>query len=642
MFHLDITLFSGGFVGVDVFFVISGFLITRLIVDEINKTGAVSFANFYLRRVRRLFPALLFILVLTLLAATIIFSPADLQNLGGSVFHAILSISNIYFWQEAGYFDDAIKLNPLLHTWSLSVEEQFYLVWPAPVLFVASKWGMRAVINVLIIIIVSSLLLNLVFDQSFILYFWPSTSSQNLEDIRAAMFYLGPFRNFELGLGALLVFFIHHRLKNKLLNEGLFIIGITMILISIFTYTDKIIYPSYNALLPCLGTVLIIYAGNPVVTGRLLNNRLAVGVGLVSYSLYLVHWPIISFYKYLNLKPLSASDQFMLAGASVWLAVFMYKFIEQPFRKPLKSISLAMPNVKFGTVIGASSIAVILCAGNMWGNDGWLWRIDERRSAILSKIKSPGKFHVNYYGGRNCKPHLLCSVNADKEPNIYFIGDSHSHAYAYGLAKKFSDYKCTHLDNRCEYSTFDYCYAGQYQESNFVERKATDFKFLKKTSDKIIIAQNWGNRPKHFNTKTKELITFATIENYVEFLAREIDEVIKTLGKDRVLVMGQVHRFGRRTSPLSCMGLPIKVRNCETSRGGFVIKFNRLFAVEMKVREIQFLSPTDVMCKKGACINMNSSGMPLFSDWRHLSTWGSQYLVKRFEKPLAKFFQSKR
>ena len=639
LFHLDVSVFSGGFIGVDVFFVISGFLITRLIVDEVKNTGGFSFSRFYVRRLRRLFPAFLTVLVLTLVAAVITFSPSDLSNLGGSALHAVFSVSNIYFWQEAGYFDDAIKLNPLLHTWSLSVEEQFYLVWPAMVLFVASRWGMGAVIKALLIVIVSSLLLNFAFDQSVILYFWPNTASQNLEDVRAAMFYLGPFRNFELGLGALLVFFMHKRFKNEFYNEVIFIIGLVLILVPMFIYSENIIFPSYNALVPCIGTTMVIYAGNPKTFGRILDNRVAIWIGLISYSLYLVHWPIITFYKYLNFNALSASEQFSLALISIVVAFLIYKFIEQPFRRPSLNVSAALPNGQFITSISAVSIVAVLVSSNMWANNGWLWRVDSERREVLSRINNPGQFHVNYYGGKDCKPHLFCSVNADKEPNIFFVGDSHSQAYAYGLAEAFPDYKFTHLDNRCEYSTFDYCYKGKYHQSNFVERKAKDFEFLKNSADKIIIAQNWGFKPDHYNTKTGEVTAFDSLQEYAIFLASEIDKVANYLGRDRIIIIGQVHRFGGNGNPLSCISTPIVIDHCKTVRGRFAYRFNLLFEKELKARGLPFLSPTAVMCEnKLKCLNVGENKLPLFSDSHHLSIWGSELVVNGFKESLESFF----
>lgn len=643
LFHLDVELFSGGFIGVDVFFVISGFLITRIIVNEISETGNFSFSRFYTRRIRRLFPAFLTVLIITLLASVFLFAPSDLSNLGASALHAVFSVSNVYFWREAGYFDEAIKLNPLLHTWSLSVEEQFYLVWPALVLFVASRWGMPAVIKVTIAIILSSLLLNFVFDQRFILYFWPNTASQNLEDVRAAMFYLGPFRNFELGLGALLVFFMDRRVKSEFLNEVIFALGLILVLVPMFLFTEEIVFPSYNALIPCIGTVMIIYAGNPKALGRIINNRLAVGVGLISYSLYLVHWPIITLYKYLSFNQLSAVEQTGLAVVSVFLAILIYKFVEQPFRhiQNQNTSSVTMPNARFLFGVGGLCVATVLVTSNMWGNHGWLWRLDGDRRAIVARISNPGQFHVNYYGGSNCKPHLFCSVNADKETNIYFIGDSHSQAYAYGLAKTFPDYKFTHLDNRCEYSTFDYCYKGKYHESNFVDRKVRDFELLKKSTDKIIIAQNWSFKPDHFNTKTKETLEFTTIDDYAVFLAGELEKVTSFLGKHRVLVIGQVHRFGARGNPLSCLSYPIKSNHCETSKGRFIPRFNRVFGEELEKRNIPFLSPTDVMCEnRNKCLNMSEDNYPYFSDSHHLSTWGSQFVIEAFKENLAAFFEN--
>ncbi len=644
LFHLDIAVFSGGFIGVDIFFVISGFLITRIIVTEVKNTGNFSFSNFYLRRFRRLFPALLAVLAVTITIASFLFAPHDLSNFGASTFHAIFSISNIYFWREAGYFDPGVKLNPVLHTWSLSVEEQFYLVWPLTVLFFVTRFGSSALIKVLVFVIISSLLLNLSFDQKIVLYFFPDTTSQNLESIRAAMFYLGPFRNFELGLGALLVFFMHKKIKSNALKEIIFLIGLAMIIVPVFLFTEEITFPSYNALIPCVGVVMVIFANNPRYSGALLSNKFFVKIGLISYSLYLVHWPLIVFYKYWTFSELNLVEQIILGLLSLVLSLFLYEFVEQRWRKPLNPNSqVTMPNSYFVAIASSVSVFFIIATANMWANDGWTWRLNSEKREIFSKIDNPRQFHLKYYGGVNCKPYKFCSVNSDQKRNVFFVGDSHSQQYAYGLAKLFPNLKFTHIDNRCRFSSIDYCNSGRFQESQYVADKVKEFESLRKSNDFIIIGQHWGYKPSYFNTKTKKQIKIKSVEQHVDFLVSEILKTGEYLGKERILIMGQVNRFGNVGSPLSCLGRPILSSACKISKMTHAPRFNNLFKAELEKHGIEFINPTDVMCdfENKTCLNINDKGLPLYSDSGHLSIWGSEYLVAKVQAQLERFLKMK-
>jgi peptidoglycan/LPS O-acetylase OafA/YrhL len=261
LFHAGFELFGGGFVGVDVFFVISGFLITGLIRNECAR-GTFSFRVFYLRRARRLLPALLATLMLSLAAGYWMLPPSDMRALGQSAFAALLSLSNMLFWLQSGYFDNASHLKPLLHTWSLSVEEQFYLVWPLA-LVLGLRLGSRAWLPGLIAAGVIGSLLGCEIALSV--------------DPSAAFFFL-PFRAFELGLGALLAFLpplVSHR---NAWREACTATGLGMIFLAVFLYSESTRFPGFSALLPCVGAALVLVGGEAQYVGALLRNRIARGV----------------------------------------------------------------------------------------------------------------------------------------------------------------------------------------------------------------------------------------------------------------------------------------------------------------------------------------------------------------------------
>ncbi|HEY8269663.1 MAG TPA: acyltransferase, partial [Pseudobdellovibrionaceae bacterium] len=233
-YHVGFETFRGGFVGVDIFFVISGFLITRLIRDEVNSSQAFSFSNFYLRRVRRLVPALLFTLGLSSVCAYVLLSPQHLQIFGGSLASAITSLSNFYFWRESGYFDAEVKFKPLLHTWSLCIEEQFYLFWPLLVTFLLLKKDKRYLLGTSIALFSISLLANLVITEKF-------------PDSASTIYYLAPFRVFEFMVGAVLVELVQFQTKKQWVHEVLIVLGLIMILFPALVFTEKTVFPSYNA-----------------------------------------------------------------------------------------------------------------------------------------------------------------------------------------------------------------------------------------------------------------------------------------------------------------------------------------------------------------------------------------------------------
>lgn len=404
LFHAGFSMFSGGFVGVDIFFVISGYLITRLLVAESHRHGRVNFANFYLRRARRLLPAMLFVLSFTTVVAIWLLSPLRLESYGASLIHAVLSFPNIYFYAEADYFDSASKLKPLLHTWSLGVEEQFYYVWPVLLAFLALR-KLWAPIFVIIVGFIS-------------LYFCQVILSTNPD----ASFYLMPFRVYEFAIGAMLVWVRPPASENVFRKNIVLAIGFGMLIYSIFWFDYLTPFPGLNALLPCVGAALCIYAGDTKYLGVVLNNRVAVGLGLISYSLYLAHWPIIVFYTLVSSGELRMVESALLFAASLLAAVFMYFLIEKPFRKVRQN------NGQFLLICGFISIALAYIGASMWANEGWGWRSWVGSGSLSSQAIKQGKNYRFHVRQKICeeKGWSVCDDLIDGKINVLIIGDSHA------------------------------------------------------------------------------------------------------------------------------------------------------------------------------------------------------------------------
>jgi len=316
VYHIDNNLLPGGFLGVDVFLVISGFLISRNIYSDLQEES-FSFATFYKKRIKRLFPVLGVTLFLTLIAGYFILTPYFFQKGATSAIYALLSGSNFLFFFENGYFNVGSELKPLLHTWSLGLEEQFYLVWPL-LLFIAFKlFKKRTFVFVLLISV-----LSLIFSEYYL-----SVNDQ-------ACFYLIPFRIFEFGIGASAIWL---RPSIEKQHKGLTalhtLIGMVMIAASAVFLDKYIPMPGIYSLAPCLGALLIMCAGSDLLSKIILENKLAEIIGRASYSIYLVHWPLIVYYKLVVLRDLSLIDKVFLFVGSLIMGILLWRIVEVPFKK---------------------------------------------------------------------------------------------------------------------------------------------------------------------------------------------------------------------------------------------------------------------------------------------------------------------
>lgn len=319
LYHFGFGWVSGGYVGVDIFFVISGYLITSIILKECH-TQKFSLIDFYERRLRRIIPAAFIVIMATFLVAHKLLFPADYKEYAYSVISTVFYVSNIFFWKQSGYFETASEQKPLLHTWSLGVEEQFYIFFPIFIMIAYRFLPKKILFYGLLFLVLASLALSEYLVSGLAKY--------------EAAFYLLPSRAWELGVGALLAFHIIPNLKIKFLNNITALIGVLALFISIFFYQKITPFPGVYALLPCIGTALLLYAGQN--SGGMVTSVLSLKpftfIGKISYSLYLWHWPLVAYAQYRYGHEISLTQQCLFLVLSFLLAYLSWRFVETPFR----------------------------------------------------------------------------------------------------------------------------------------------------------------------------------------------------------------------------------------------------------------------------------------------------------------------
>lgn len=409
LYHAGLQGFSGGYVGVDIFFVISGYLITTIILSEME-AGTFSLIGFYERRARRILPALFLVLLVCLPFAWLCLQPLALENFSESLVAVTLFISNIFFWKHGGYFDVESELNPLLHTWSLAVEEQYYVLFPL-FLMIAWRLGKRWIIGILMLGALASLALAYKFSLSF------STTA----------FYLLPGRGWELLVGAFTAFYLSSNrtfiTKNPLINQLWGITGLLLIIYSIVFFNKDTPFPSLYTLVPTLGAALIIlFTSQQTLAGRALGNQALVGIGLISYSAYLWHQPLFSFAKHRSIEAPSMAMLMTLSIMALVLAYFSWKYVETPFRNKSR-----VTRKQIFTLAALGSIFFIAIGIIGSAKDGFPNRFYV--PAALSKSFDISKKANECFEkpGVHTNTDWLCDIGAKQDkPSFMMFGDSHS------------------------------------------------------------------------------------------------------------------------------------------------------------------------------------------------------------------------
>jgi peptidoglycan/LPS O-acetylase OafA/YrhL len=411
-FHTGLAPFRGGYVGVDIFYVISGYLITSILVKDLTD-GKFSLVTFYERRMRRIFPALFTVLFFCMVAASVLFDPREMISFGKSLLTTTFFVSNFYFWHSAqplGYFDRAVSSQPLLHTWSLSVEEQFYLFFPVT-LFLLFRWTKR--VNAWLIVLTAA---------SFALNIWATQHKPVV-----AFYWIMP-RAWELLAGAMLATKAVPHLRNRILREFAGFLGLGMIIAAVSFPIRSALFPGYIVLLPCLGTWLVIYAGEAggSLVRTLLSFRPLVFVGVISYSLYLWHWPVIVFSNHLPFQITGNSEIAFVLLSSIALAFISFEYIERPFRGGSSPFSRRQI-FAFGF---AASTATFIFGSAAFLSRGLWQRYDAKtRQVIEGNLERMDDFDgscSNWKTELQSVNHLkFCSLGSQPSHRIMFWGDSH-------------------------------------------------------------------------------------------------------------------------------------------------------------------------------------------------------------------------
>lgn len=405
LFHAGLTQFSGGFVGVDVFFVISGFLITTILIKD-QERGGISISKFYQRRAKRIMPVLFVVILATLPVTWMFLPPPELKSYFSSIAATATFSSNILFWYESGYWDTATSLKPLIHTWSLAVEEQYYIVFP---LLVMAAWRLgRAWFTAIILALVAA---SLWFAEHYL------TTDPMMS------FYMLPSRAWELLVGSITALYLLRRttpISSGPLNQVLSLAGLGMIVYAILTYTEQTPFPGINAALPVIGTALIIAATGPrTLVGFILGSKPFVLIGLISYSAYLWHQPILAVFKLRGFGEVSTAGSILAIALTLGLSVLSYRFVEKPVR-----LGASVFGSKPFTSTAVATIAFVAISGYGYESDGFPSRLD-------SVYSSEARATENFFR----KKYVADTAPESDKPVVLIIGDSYLYNWSIGLSE---------------------------------------------------------------------------------------------------------------------------------------------------------------------------------------------------------------
>jgi len=612
--HAGVPWASGGFTGVDVFFVISGFLITSLILKEL-KDGTFTLPGFWERRARRILPALAVVVFATLAAGWFLYLPEDYEALGKQVAAQAVFGSNVLFYKEAGYFDSASFLKPLLHTWSLAVEEQFYLLFPLAA-FAVWKKARRYFVQALTGLAALSFVLCVI------------VTNNNTE----LAFYMLPFRMWELFTGALIAYYAQNpKAVSGVWRNAAALSGLTAILLPVVFYTNETPFPGWAALAPCLGAGAIIWAGlhGQTWVGKVLSLQPVVFVGLVSYSWYLWHWPAIVFAKYIP-EFFDAKIAALCVAGSLVAAVLSWKFIETPFRR-----KTWLPEQ--GQVYKAAfvTLALFAVAGiGIKASGGMPSRLDAsvERYAFGIGDENPHRMDCNKMPMGDIKADKICKTlpeSADK-PTYILWGDSHADAIApafFDLSEKHgrNGYVATH--DGCPPIT-DYVEKEWSGDNNCHEFNLAVFDFIKRHDIKhVFLVASWLSWMDYKGAEPTALLLQRTIDALHKDGVRVyvlLDPPSAGFDPPRVLAMRTL--YDRK------IDAPLVERTAYLEH-----RDHALAPFVKKARHAILIDPVDRICPKDACL-VEYDGYSLYYNQGHVSTKGALYLAPLFEPYFEKGF----
>lgn len=614
-YHAGFSWIPGGFFGVDVFFVISGFLITMILLNELGNTGRISITGFYERRARRILPALFLVIFVSVVAGWFLLFTEEFKTFIKSIISILYFGSNYFFLGETGYFAADIDLNPMVHTWSLAIEEQFYLFFPLLLWLLWKFVGRKFLVAVLVVIGVASLVAAITFQGD------PSNT-----------FYLLQYRSWELIAGSLAAVALSKRDYKPISNQWLSLIGFVAILVSVFFLDNKLQHPGLITLVPIIGTCLVImFAGDKTWVQSLLNLKVFVGIGLVSYSAYLWHQPLFAFVRAATLHTPSQLVFLGLIAITLGLAYLSWRFVENPVRNR-KLFSRKM--IFTGTAI--VSILVLGLSFVVSRNS-----INESRTSLATGrhlIAMKEELKRNYGLSKTCRKFV--GNNPDcingSDPTVLLWGDSHAMHIAPWLKESATRVPfiqqtlsaCAPILGQA-YSSADY---GIEQGLECIDQNDSVFAWLKTQPNikTVILSSTWNTAlGPQFNTmnRKKEIALNATIG--INTLRSTITSIQK-LGKKVVVVSPvpkNIENTGLCLQKASIFGIPLSSCNFDIGVNlqkdvdGYLINIEDLAGVVHLAK---------YMCVATTC-KVSLGKTFIYRDAGHLSNAGSGALGKKFD-----------
>lgn len=606
VFHFNKAWLPGGFIGVDIFFVISGYLITGIISKQLDSSD-FSFVDFYARRAKRILPAALFVTLFTVVFGAMFMLPPDAEDVAKSGLASILSAANIYFWAfiDTDYFAPSSDLQPLLHMWSLGVEEQFYLIWPA-LLFISYKIGGKRMAMVAAIFISAA---------SFIIAEYHLTKDAKFS------YYMLPARAGELLLGALLFMAASaNKLRSvpKFVSELSGVLGLIVVSWALVSIREDEGFPGLISIVPVIGTCLIIFSGQSAqsTVSRLLSLKPLAAIGLVSFSLYLWHWPVLSFYRYAYGEPVTVGAIAFCAGTMAIACVLSYQLIEQRYRHQAAMRKAVIALASTAVASTTAALAVIATGGYIWHSDSYKSAIHELSNNTAPAHEFEYNCQLARFNSKEIRNERCILGNKEKAPDTLLIGDSNAAHYV-GFLKAVAESRNSSIRNL----THSACIPFNMTSSQYVAARRIGscnrynnqiWKHVENYKT-VFISAAWASY-----IKTDDF--YADFESQITALSQSVDNVIIGL---------QAPIFPDYDRQCWAKAIKIPLLQCQ-ERARYLSKSDtrtniRIAEIASKFDNVSVFSVRELVCPDGIC-SAFLDNQPLYFDRGHLSMAGSYKL----------------
>lgn len=611
-FHINENWIPGGFLGVDIFFVISGYLITLILIKEVAETNKINLINFYKRRIKRIIPALLFVLIPTFIVGILLFAPENLLSLSKSIIWSLFSAANIYFFAsiDTGYFATGSNELPLLHLWSLGVEEQFYILWPFALLAL-----LRYVHLLKNRMLITSILFiaSLVLAQSMIITYHSFT------------YYLLPTRTWELIAGAFTALLVHSGFRTKhFISEILAFIGLVMIILSLIFISETDPVPGIAALPIIIGATLLILSGSihHTFVSKILSFKLFVAIGLVSYSAYLWHWPILAFLRYALVK-IDILIGLVVLSVTFFMATISYFAVENPLRK--KSVATKNVFLWYFSIPAIIVVTISVLTIESIKHKNTLIFPWEQLSQLNKKTLPAYRYSYNcQYSLFDIKAYnqdrCIYPKNIDKA-NVFLIGDSNA-AHYLGMLRVFSENYGFSIRNATQ-SSCPIVFDHEFDWINSKYKKGCSIYTHSvvqeaKKYDTVIVGGNWSK--------------YYSKEGFKKSFQNTIGQLAKTT--KHVILLAKIPLFPGYNRECEIRTIRLNALDCSTRFDNTLVdnisnKFLR--SIAKKYDNVDYFEVRSQLCKGEFC-SPYLDGNPVYFDSGHLSMMGSEQIGRKMIK----------